>query len=285
MLPEGFSIDQMRADEVPVLTGWAAAEGWNPGDGDVAIAWDLDPDAFLALRHGDDLVGGGTILSYDGAFGFMGMFIVRPDHRGAGLGTELWFTRRDRLRGRLAPGAPIGMDGVFDMVPFYARGGFEVAHRDLRFEGPASGAVERSVVTLDVIDRALLDEYDQRHVAAPRFAFLSRWIDRPGVGTAAVVEDGRVVGYGVRRPAAAGHRIGPLFADRPDVAERILAALGAGVAGEIVQIDVPEVNAEGLDLAARFGLTESFGCARMYLGRTPALPVDEIYGVTSLEFG
>jgi hypothetical protein len=294
MLPDGYTIDQMRAGEVPVLVSWAAAEGWNPGDGDVALAWSLDADAFIALRRGDELVGGGTVFSYDGAFGFMGMFIVRSDLRGQGLGTDLWFERRSRMVARLQPGASVGMDGVFAMVPFYAAGGFELAFRGLRMEGtapaadawpgspPTAGAEVVPVASLPFED---VDAYDRSHVAAPRTAFLRGWFDRPGVVALAAVADGEVVGIGAVRPAALGHRIGPLFADTPAVAEQLLAGLCAAVPGAQVQLDVPEVNEAGLALAARLGWTESFGCARMYLGGDPGLPVDRIYGITSFEFG
>jgi hypothetical protein len=32
-------------------------------------------------------------------------------------------------------------------------------------------------------------------------------------------------------------------------------------------------------------MSESFGCARMYFGAAPELPVGNIFGVTSFEFG
>jgi hypothetical protein len=52
-----------------------------------------------------------------------------------------------------------------------------------------------------------------------------------------------------------------------------------------VQIDVPETNAEGLRMVREVGFTESFGCARMYRGPAPEVPVGQVYGVTSFEFG
>lgn len=302
MLPDGFTIDQMRAEEVPVLLSWAEGEGWNPGEGDVALAWSLDPDAFIALRRGDELVGGGSVFSYDGAFGFMGMFIVRADLRGQGLGTYLWFERRTRMLARLAPGASVGMDGVFAMVPFYAAGGFELAFRGLRMEGTAPAAGEWpgpggagggeigagfgvEIVPLASLPFEEVDAYDRRHVAAPRTRFLAGWLDRPGVVGLGAVDGGALVGIGAVRPAATGYRVGPLFADTPETADRLLAGLCAEVAGAQVQIDVPETNAGGLAIAERLGWTESFGCARMYLGGDPGLPVDRIYGITSFEFG
>jgi hypothetical protein len=59
------------------------------------------------------------------------------DVRRHGLGRVLWHERLRRLRARLNPDAPIGMDGVFEMVPFYEAGGFRLLYRDLRFGGVA----------------------------------------------------------------------------------------------------------------------------------------------------
>src|SRR5882757_8018512 len=175
-----LTIGPMRRDEVAILAGWAADEGWNPGKADLDIAWDTDPEAFIALRKGSELVGGGTIFSYARLFGFMGLFIVRRDMRGDGLGGELWRRRLKRLQGRLSPGAAIGMDGVFAMVPFYERGGFVLAHKDLRFEGIAStttqGPVDPEVRRLSESDFETIDRFDRAHVPVPRTSFLRRWM-------------------------------------------------------------------------------------------------------------
>ena len=100
-----------------------------------------------------------------------------------------------------------------------------------------------------------------------------------------IVEEGRLVAAGAVRPAHVGWKVGPLTADRPDLARRLTNALLARIDGDQVQLDVPEPNADGLALAAEFGLTASFGCARMYLGPAPDLPLGRIYGITSFEFG
>jgi len=284
-LPEGFSLGPMREDEARQLGELAAAEGWNPGLADIDVAWHVDPDAFIALRRGLDLAGGGTVISYDGGFGFMGLFIVRPEFRGAGLGTVLWHHRLNLLRQRLQPGAAIGMDGVFAMVPFYERGGFRLAWRDLRFEGAASGTHDPEALGLQQLGFEGLSRYDQRHVPAPRARFLERWVNQPGACVVGLREAGAIVGYGVRRPCVVGYKIGPVFADRPEFAQRIISSLMAGVQGQQVQLDVPEANTAAVALAQSFGLREAFGCARLYHGPAPMLPVDRIFGVTSFEFG
>ena len=79
----------MRRDEVDLLVDWAAREGWNPGLHDAGLFWATDPDAFLAAEVDGELIGGGAITAYGDAFGFMGFFIVRPEHRRKGLGDAL----------------------------------------------------------------------------------------------------------------------------------------------------------------------------------------------------
>lgn len=271
--------------ELDVLVDWAAAEGWNPGLDDAEVFWSTDPDAFVGIDVDGELAGGGAIVSYDGSYGFMGLFIVREDLRHQGLGRELWHLRRDRLRARLQPGAAIEMDGVFAMQPFYAAGGFVLQHRDLRFEGVAASVGAPDVVELADVPFDEVDAYDRRHVAAPRRSFLQAWIDRPGGHAVGVVDDGTLRGFGVARPCRVGYKIGPLFADDATVAERLWAGLTGRVTGAPVFLDVPERNEAAMALARRHDLHEVFGCARMTLGPPPVLPWDEVFGVTTFELG
>jgi hypothetical protein len=108
---------------------------------------------------------------------------------------------------------------------------------------------------------------------------------QPGAHAIGLIENDRLIGYGIARPARAGYKLGPVFAERPDVAERVIGSLMAKIAGEQVQLDVPEPNQAGIGLTQQFDLREVFGCARMYCGAAPKLPVQGIYGVTSFEFG
>ena len=283
-----MDVRPMTRDELDVLVEWAALEGWNPGLHDADAFWAADPAGFVAAELDGEVVGGGSIVTHGPRYGFMGFFIVRPEFRGQGLGRELWFTRRNRLLDRLEPGAAIEMDGVFAMEAFYATGGFVTQHRDLRFAGVAvasDGGATTGVVDVADVPFAAIEAYDRGHFAGERAAFLRRWLAPPGGHALAVIEEERCRGYTVLRPARAGYRFGPLFADDPDVAEALYVAATARVPGEEVFLAVPERNVAAMALVERHGLHEVFGCARMTLGPPPTLPWDEIFGVTCYELG
>ncbi len=275
-------------DELDLAVDWAAGEGWNPGLADAAAFWATDPDGFVCAERDGDVIATGSVVSYDGDFGFMGFFIVRPDLRGHGIGREFWFWRRDRLVARLRPGAAVGMDGVFAMQPFYRSGGFEFAHRTLRMTGPAprrSAGSRVRVVDAGELPFEEVVAFDQAHFGFDRRRFLRAWIAPAGGRAVAATDGGRTVGLGVIRPCREAFKIGPLFAADERVAEAIFLTLASVAEGSEVTLDVPEVNAEAMDLAERSGLVERFGCARMYLGAAPPIPWHRVYGVTTFELG
>ncbi len=265
---------------------WAAEEGWNPGLHDADIFWETDPAGFVGAEYEGNLVATGSIVSYDDNFGFMGFFIVRPDLRGKGIGTKLWFFRRDQLRSRLNPGAAIGMDGVFDMQDWYARGGFQFTHRNLRMHGTGQAASRHPlVVPLRSVPLDQVYSFDQSHFGCARDSFIKSWITMPDSTALGFVDDNRLCGFGTIRQCREGHKIGPLFAETPEAAEQLFTSLSSQADGKPIWMDIPENNSDAVALATRHGMTEVFGCARMYHGEIPDLPWNQIYGITTFELG
>lgn len=285
-MSENLLIRAMRRPELDVLVSWAASEGWNPGHYDADIFWESDPEGFIAAEIDGELIGGGSIVSYQQQFGFMGFFIIKPEFWGFGLGTRLWFARRDKLKSRLKSSAAIGMDGVFEMQPFYAQGGFKLAHREIRFEGVGQAcSISESLTHLvDVPFNAVL-EYDTAHFPAERQNFIKAWITQPDSRALGVMDEGQLRGYGVIRRCHNGFKIGPLFADNPEIALDLFNGLSDQAASQAIFIDVPEINNAALQIARDKEMKEVFGCARMYFGHKPTLPDAHIYGVTTFELG
>jgi len=288
-MPADLVIRNMTPAEVDALVDWAAREGWNPGLHDAGLFWATDPEAFIAAELAGEMIGGGAITAYGGEFGFMGFFIMRPEFRGRGLGNQLWQARRERLLARLRPGASIGMDGVFDMQAYYARGGFVFSHRNLRFrvevDRPPAHPVGEDVVALSTVAYDELAAYDRRCFPAPRPTFLKGWIAQADALALGLRRKGSLAGYGVVRRCREGCKIGPLFADDRAAAEALYLRLAGFAAGGPLFLDAPENNPEAMGLVRAHGMTEVFGCARMYLGPKPAIVEARVFGVTSFELG
>jgi GNAT superfamily N-acetyltransferase len=286
-----LEIRNMTYSEVEKLVVWAAREGWNPGLHDAELFWATDPAAFIAAELDGEMIGGGAITSYNGEFGFMGFFIVRPDYRGRGIGNTLWHARRKRLLDRLHPGASIGLDGVFEMQNYYAKSGFAFSHRNMRFrteitDRPATAQDDdKNIVLLATVPLDQVLDYDRTCFPAMRSNFLREWIAQPDALALGYLRDGQLNGYGVVRRCGEGCKVGPLFANDTLVAEALYAHLAGFATGGPLFLDAPENNPAAIAFVVQHQMIEVFGCARMYLGRPPTIQHERIFGVTTFELG
>jgi hypothetical protein len=114
---------------------------------------------------------------------------------------------------------------------------------------------------------------------------LRRWIAQHGAVALGFVDAGKLKGYGVLRKCRVGYKIGPLFADHPEIAKALFGALCNHAIGEAVAMDIPGPNQAAMQLAAKQGMKGDFTCERMYLKGDPGLPLGNIYGVTTFEAG
>lgn len=274
----------MRRNEVDIAIEWAAQEGWNPGLHDAEAFHAADPEGFLVGTLADESAAVISAVRYEKHFGFVGFFIVRPELRRQGYGMQMWQAAMERLSGRT-----VGLDGVPAQQDNYRKSGFHLAHRNVRYQGAAAVADIRHAapcVKLQDLPFAELAAYDRQFFPAEREAFLSSWIALPQSFALGVVEGSRLAGYGVIRACHQGHKIGPLFADTPELAQALFNGLNASVAaGSRVYLDVPANNPAAVALALGKGMQPVFETARMYKGPAPDLPLSRTYGITSFELG
>ncbi|MDD4373384.1 MAG: GNAT family N-acetyltransferase [Bacteroidales bacterium] len=281
-----FLLRQLQFEEVQKLVSWAAAEGWNPGPHDALAFWQTDPEGFVGYFEQDELIAGGSIVSYDGLFGFMGFFIVKPEYRSKGIGRQLWMSRRDRLLARLKQGSAIGMDGVLAMQDFYRKGGFKLAFRDERYERKGETFnVHKNITSYSEKDFQKLQLLDAQCFGVPRTTFLLHWLQLPESRTFTFIQDQQLKGYVLLRKAGTGYKIGPLFAENYPVAEALYQACLDAVPNESVYLDIPVTNPDAVKLVKNFQAEYVFECGRMYYGKAPELPIQKIFGITTFELG
>lgn len=281
-----WALRLLDAEGVKTLVSWAAAEGWDPGLFDAEVFYHTDPEGFYGYFLGDEMIGGGSLVSYQGDFGFMGFFIVLPQYRAQGIGKEIWFARRNLLLSRLKSGAPIGMDGVVAMQDFYRKGGFKLAFKDIRYRRKAEAfPVAAQIRPLDSEDMQAVSSLDKECFGYPRDAFLHQWLSMPNAKALVYRDKQQLEGYAVLRKTVSGYKIGPLFASRYDVGEALYRACLTLAAGADVFLDVPESNPAAKMLVEEYKADAVFECARMYYGAAPVLPWHKVYGITSFELG
>ncbi len=280
-IQDGYQIRNMTAEDLEIAVEWAALEGWNPGLADARSFQAADRNGFLVGLLDGVPIASISAVNYGGIFSFIGFYIVRSDQRGRGYGWRLWQAAMHQLQD-----VPCGLDGVVAQQENYRKSGFVLAHRNIRYGGEVSveASADPRIRPVGGRLRPAVERYDRAHFPAPRPGFLDSWLDPTLRHCLAFVEDGAVKGYGVIRPCRDGRKIGPLFAERADIAEALFQALAMSGEGPVF-LDLPEPNIAARALAERFGLQPIFETARMYLGGDPGLPLQRIFGITTFELG
>jgi ribosomal protein S18 acetylase RimI-like enzyme len=275
-----FIIRTMRRGDVELALDWAEKEGWNPGIHDADCFYSTDPQGFFIGELNDEPVGCVSAVAYNDSFGFIGLYIIQPEFRGKGFGIQLWKTAMMYLGNR-----NIGLDGVISQQENYKKSGFRLVYRNTRYEGIGEGYTSKCAVDLTDLPFEDLVAYDAILFSVRRPKFLKLWINQPEGAALAFLKNDKLAGYGVLRACRNGFKIGPLFADKKEIADDLFNALAGKVAGETIFLDTPDINSAAVALAKLHDMRMVFETARMYTKEPHLLQLHRVYGVTSLELG
>ncbi len=279
-----YTIRTMAKQDINTAIDWAAAEGWNPGLHDAESFYATDPNGFFIGEIDGEPVSTLSAVKYGNSFGFMGFYIVKPTYRGKGYGIQLWNTGIKYLAGR-----NIGLDGVLEQQDNYKKFGFELAYSNIRYEGvneSAASPENSKIVDLSSIPFSSIQSYDQTFFPEERSIFLKSWVKQSGHHALGIMDGEQLAGYGVIRKCREGYKIGPLFAETPELAESLFTALRNRVERSVsIYFDVPETNGAAISIAEKYKMKPVFETARMYTISTPRIPIQKLFGVTSFELG
>jgi hypothetical protein len=277
-----FIVRRMRPEEVELLRSWATAEGWNPGLHTGPCFFATDPEGFFVGALDGQPVACISCVAYDNAFGFVGLYIVKPEFRGRGYGLQTWRAGMAHLGTR-----NVGLDGVLAQQRNYQRSGFAVAREHIRYQGEGGGPSPAGVVRLSAVPFEDVLAYDRACFPVSRPAFLRAWLALPESVALGYLREGRLAGFGVAHRSREGFKICPLFADDLAAAEVLLRGLTAATGGETFFLDAPDSaeNPAAAQLVGRFGMREVLRTARMYTRGRPRLNAGRVFGITSMELG
>src|SRR5690606_7279998 len=132
-----------------------------------------------------------SVVRYGGDFGFLGLYIVRPDFRGRGYGLRIWEEGMKRMAGR-----NIGLDGVVAQQANYRKAGFSLAYRNSRYDGMAGGGLmdDPHCIPLSQVPFGEVLRYDRPLFPTGRTEFLRTWIFQPACVALGWMEQGALTG-------------------------------------------------------------------------------------------
>lgn len=271
--------------DIPAAVELVNAEGWAFTADDFRSMLSLEPDGLFVVEAsadgGDvggpggggaatgsgDIVGLTTTTTFDRT-GWIGNVVVRPDHRGRGLGTAVVQAALDHLFGRGL--SRVGLYALEGSLPLYERLGFQPVGEVVAVtgtlpdpEGGAGGGAGDGAgppsgrPPLDAILRI-----DRVHAADDRSRVLAHLHGLEGT-RAVVADDGS--GYLFARPGAVWE-LGPSVVDpgRPAAFAEMLERVAAGgaVRGP-VEASFPADNGAARKAYAERGVTEAYRATTM----------------------
>jgi GNAT superfamily N-acetyltransferase len=262
---------------------WAGAEGWEPGLTDATAFFAADPGGFFRADLDGGLAATLSAVTVSDSVAFVGFYIVRPELRGRGIGKALW----DEVLAGFG-NFTLAADAVPAQVPNYESDGFTVAYRNSRYAGEVTdrefAPIADRIMPAVEVEFEQLVAFDAAHCFGPRPAFLEEWIEGEGREAVVAVNEGSISGFAASRRTGLGIRVGPVFASEAGVARALILSL-ARESAERIAVDVPMPNLLAIEMLTELGLTPEFETARIYRGGIPELPLDRVFGITSLELG
>ena len=276
-----MTIRAMTIDDLEMVLGWAADEGWNPGLDDAAAFLAADPAGFLIKKVADEPVAAISVVNHNPEFAFLGLYICRPEHRGKGHGLDVWQAGVSHAGTRT-----IGLDGVPDQQENYARSGFKKTGSTVRYEGSIKAISDPRIRKATPSELRCLVSRDAKGTGIDRSAFSTVWLSPTQNRKTLVLTSGAEVnGFATFRRCRRGAKIGPLQANCEADVQALIASNPFAETDEPVFIDVQGNNSKFGQLLEKQGFAPTFETARMYKGSPPEAKQAGYLAIATMELG
>jgi GNAT superfamily N-acetyltransferase len=267
----GLAISELTGANLPAAMRLVEESRWNQ----VTADWDLFLTLGSALKVTSEdgrLVATAAVLPYRPRFGWIGMVLVSESHRRRGIATALLQLCVQRLRAA-------GLVPMLDATPagreVYQTLGFRDGWPLSRWRRPddATTAVLaqplRPARPLQDSDWAGIAALDARAFGADRIALLRRLAERSGRFACVMEEDGRVAGFLLGREGRVATQLGPIVAEREELAHALLAYALPRSSGAVL-VDAPDRHQGFTRQLAQSGFSVERSYTRMALDHTQA---------------
>ena len=267
-------IRQMTPADIPFGMEMKTAAGWNQVEADWRAFLSYNPDGCFIAEWDGQPVGTTTTTIHDGQVAWIGMVLVHPEFRRLGIGKALLQHAIAWLRQRGVP--CIKLDATPAGKTVYVPLGFRDEYELERVETVATAMnTEGGAVKAECDVEAILG-LDREAFGVSRKPVLQRlacehpdlcWTAPPSSSLFTLHSPlSSPSGFLVARPGSNAWMLGPWVARSTEIAEALLTACLARLAGRRIFADVP-VNHPARQMMARHGFVTQRLLTRMWLGR------------------
>lgn len=265
---ENLAIRQFREEDIEFAYDMTANEQWNVTRSDIKRMLNYEPNGSFIAETNSSRAGHVFAANY-GTLGWIGLLIVKTEHRNKGVGTLLTKKAIDYL---LNCGVQtIDLDAVPEVSNLYRKLGFTDKFDSLRFVGTSEARIpyrNDSATRMEKEDIAEVAEFDARYFGADRTRVLNS-LHQASPELCFVSHAGSdVTGYVMCRRAESGYNMGPLVCDSKHVAEQLLAKYLERLPSKTsVYAGVPAVNEKAVHTLRELGFRQYSKSIRMRFGK------------------
>jgi GNAT superfamily N-acetyltransferase len=278
-------IRAMTAADIPMGLLLCRASGWNQVAEDWRCFLELAGGGCLLAEIEGQAAGSVAYLRYGQAFAWLSMMLVDPRRRGMGIGSQLMEAALAELRDESC----VRLDATPLGEPLYRRFGFlpeyELARATITVM-PGTLRPGAAARPAEPADLPRIFARDRECFGADRSALLASFYERAPRYAWLAPEGASVAGYCFGRPGHRYHHIGPIMADRMDVASELLSHCLAPHDGNTFAVDASRFAPEWIPWMESAGFAVERPFLRMYRGQRPAQGAPQRqFGIAGPEFG
>ncbi|HVH10103.1 MAG TPA: GNAT family N-acetyltransferase [Gemmatimonadales bacterium] len=261
----------VRSDDVAAAVRLSETAGWNQTAADWERFLRANEEGCFAAVRDDRVVGTLATIVYEGRFGWIGMVVVEPGHRGGGIGTALLEQAIAHLDSRRV--ATMKLDATPQGRPLYEKLGFVAEYPIERWSLKRQGDRKAR----ETAPRRQLEDVlrlDREVFGADRSGLLQALADDALDFVRVARKDRAVVGYTFGRRGSRADQMGPWMAGGKAIAEALLDEFLGTSERELVFVECLLQNAWSVELVKARGFELSRSLTRMFRGpnRFPGLP-------------
>lgn len=257
--------------------------GWNQTEADWRRLLRHDPQGCFAALAGSRLVGTATSTAYGTDLAWIGMVIVAPEFRRQGIATKLMRTTLTHLQTQGV--RTVKLDATPAGRQVYVDLGFADELTIERWEAVAQPqTTAHECRPLAAHDWPAVLELDRQAFGTDRARLLTAL--RADSVCALVADNDGMQGFALARHGSVKTYLGPIIAQSPEIAARLLDGLLATLAGHTVFLDLNLAFADGKPLLETRGFAKQRDLIRMQTGALSSVGTSaQVFAVAGLEIG